>query len=167
MSAEIALVLENVPLFEGLSAEELSSIAELCHEELHAANEVICRAGAEGAHLYILTSGQVTVETVTAAGEVKQLALLHQGDLFGDFAFIYVGPRIAAIRASQPCTVLVLSRESFEVLAEQHPHLGFLVMRNIALRVCWRLRELDLTLLMSGAQESDEPGGLLRWLGLR
>ena len=167
MSAEIAMILENVPLFEGLSAEELASIAELCHDELYAADEVLCRAGEEGTHMYILTSGQVTVETVTAAGEVKQLALLRQGDIFGDFAFIYVGPRIAAIRANQPCTVLALSREGFELVAEQHPHLGFLVMRNIALRVCRRLRELDITLLMSEAEENDEAGGLLRWLGLR
>ena len=165
MSAIDATVLQNVPLFEGLSAEELNSIADLCHEEMYAAEDVICHAGEEGTHMYILTSGQVAVETVTASGEVRQPALLNQGDLFGDFAFIYVGPRIATIRAIQPCTVLAIAREDFERLAEQDNHLGFLVMRNIAQRVCQRLRELDVSLLMS-EEDEEQPGGLLRWLGM-
>lgn len=166
MSAVAPALLENVPLFEGLSAEELARIAALCREEMYPAGDVICHAGEEGMHMYILTSGQVAVETVTAAGEVRQPALLNQGDLFGDFAFIYVGPRIAAIRAVQPCTVLALAREDFERLAQQDNHLGFIVMRNIARRVCLRLRQLDVSLLMNEEEQEEQPGWLLRWLGL-
>jgi len=151
-------------LFEGLSVDELESIAACCTQEMYAADDILCRAGEEGAHTYVLTSGQASVETVTASGEERQLALLNQGQIFGEFAFIHLGPRIVSIRATQPCTVLSVSCENVERIAQQEPHVGFIIMRNLSRRVCRRLRELDVSLLMT-EEEEEESGGLLQWLG--
>jgi len=165
MPDSIAAILQSVPVFEGLSPEELLLVARSCTEVTVGAEELVCTAGEEGSQLYILTSGQVAVETVTGAGELKQLALLSQGHIFGEFAFIHMGPRLVSIRASQPCTLLRLECEDLERLCLQDSHLGFTLMRNLARRVCRRLRELDLSLLMSEEEQEEQTGGLLSWLG--
>jgi CRP-like cAMP-binding protein len=61
-------------------------------------------------------------------------------------ALVDRGPRSATVRAiSKETIVQVISRDDFEELCEKNHHLGYVVMRNIAADLSFKLRHQHLT----------------------
>jgi hypothetical protein len=46
----------------------------------------------------------------------------------------------------EPCTLLVLREPQFASLCESNPRIGFLVMRNLAMDLSYKLRSSNLLL---------------------
>ena len=66
--------------------------------------------------------------------------------MIGELALIDQGYRSASVRATQSsgCALLVLSGADFRALCEQNYRIGFIVMRNLALDVSFKLRHRNL-----------------------
>jgi CRP-like cAMP-binding protein len=61
-------------------------------------------------------------------------------------ALVDRGPRSATVRAiSEKTVVQVIHREAFEKLCDENYHLGYIVMRNIAADLSFKLRHQHLT----------------------
>ena len=73
--------------------------------------------------------------------EKKQsLARLKSGQVFGELAFLDGAARTASAIAVQPTILLVMHRNAFNELIQSEPHLGMMVLRNIALDLSSKLR---------------------------
>ncbi len=68
------------------------------------------------------------------------IATLSTGEIFGELAFLDGAPRVANAIANQATILLVIQRSTFNDLIQREPHLGMVVMRNIALELSARLR---------------------------
>jgi CRP-like cAMP-binding protein len=71
----------------------------------------------------------------------KPVAALTNGQIFGEMAFLDPSPRTAMAVANQASIVLVIQRSAFNELVQREPHLGMVVMKNIALELTNRLRK--------------------------
>ena len=69
------------------------------------------------------------------------VAQFGTGQIFGELAFLDGTPRTAIAIASQASILLVIQRVAFNTLVQHEPHLGMVVMRNIALELSKRLRK--------------------------
>jgi len=141
-------LLGSVELFEGASQEELKMLASICRERTYPSGEVITGQGDTGDELFIVQGGFVEVIRAGLSPEAtpRTVVNLGEGQIFGEMALVDHGPRSATIRAaSDPTTVLVIHREDFERACEQNHRLGYIVMRNIAADLSFKLRHRNLT----------------------
>jgi hypothetical protein len=112
---EKILMLKGTPLFAGVAAEDLSSIARLAEERSFAAGERIVTEGELGDELYVIMSGSVAI---TRGGE--PVNTLMPGEAFGEISVLDAGPRTATATALVETEVLAITSEEFyEILYEQ------------------------------------------------
>lgn len=139
-------LLRSLPIFSGLGEGELRKIARLFTQKLFRAGEVVFRQAANSDEAYVVMRGQLDV---FLTDEGPAVATLTSGQIFGEQAFLDGGARDALVRASQASILLVIQRSSFNDLIQREPHLGMVVLRNIAVELSRKLRKADSLLLES------------------
>ena len=114
--------LAKFPFFEGLESSVLREIAGLFATETCQAGDAIVREGEEGHKFYIIVRGKFDVLKQMEDGD-KRVAVLQDGDHFGEIALLRDIPRTATVRAVGPSVLLSVRREAFHQLTTQHPQL--------------------------------------------
>ena len=107
---------------DSLSAEQMGSMSQELEEVSFQTGETIIQEGDTGDLLYIIKSGQVKV-VKNQNGIDEIIALLEEGDYFGERALILDEPRAASCIAAQDTVCFSLSRENFNKLIESSPEL--------------------------------------------
>lgn len=140
-------ILRGVELFDGLSSSELDQVLKLCQERQFSENEVIATQNTPGTEVYIIQQGFVEVSvTGRSSGASKVIVNLGQGQTVGEMSLIDQGPRSATVRAITSPTVLqVITQKDFENLCEENTRIGYVVMRNIAADLSFRLRQRHMS----------------------
>jgi CRP-like cAMP-binding protein len=143
---ELHQVLQGIDLFEGLSEEELTQVAKICTERRFSQGQTIAKQGAPGEEFYIITEGFVEILLGSRPDrEARVIVSLGTGQVIGEMALLDQGPRSATVRAiSEPTVVQVIPRQRFEALCEQDTHIGYIVMRNLAADLSFKLRHRNL-----------------------
>lgn len=139
--------LRTVELFDGLDEAELEKMAAICSERSYQSGDLITRRGDHSDEMYIVTQGfaEVVVEKTREAGS-RVVFNLGSGQVIGENALLDFGPRSTTVRAVEdPTLVQVIKREDFERLCEQHPHIGYSVMHNLAIDLSFKLRRRNLS----------------------
>jgi len=136
-------ILRGVELFEGLSDADLEQVAALCQERRLSRGELLVKEGDLGEELFIITDGFVEVLLETPRRVVVNLGT---GQLTGEMALVDGGPRSASLRAiSDPTIVQVINKSDFETLCDNNTRLGYVVYRNIAADLSFKLRHRNLS----------------------
>lgn len=116
--------LEHSRLCEGLTMAEVEHVAARVSEIRCTAGEVACRMGDPGDRVYIIARGRLKV-TVPVRGEQERLlTYLGRGDYFGEVALLTGGKQAATVTAILDSDLLVLERDSFFQLFEEHPQIA-------------------------------------------
>lgn len=133
-------LLRALPIFEGLGDGELRKIARLFIQKLYRPGERIFRKGDSGSEAYVVMRGQIDICLEDGA---KPIAVIGNGQIFGELAFLDGAARGAMATAAQPSILLVIQRSAFYDLVQREPHLGMVIMRNVALILSERLRKTN------------------------
>ena len=120
--------------------------------------EVIFHKGDPGETLFMIVQGQVKIVLPSEMGEEALLAVLDEGEFFGELSLIDEQPRSATIVASEPTETLVLHRDAFLKALTQAPELAIDMLRVLSRR----LREADE--FVEDAVFLDVPGRLAKKL---
>ena len=101
------------------------------------AGETVIEEGDEGSWAYVILSGKAKVFKNTGLGEVT-LALMGNGEVFGEMALIEDRPRSASIKAETDLKLRVINREQFNELLRQDPSRLIPIMKSLfeRLRQC-------------------------------
>ena len=144
---ELKPILRNVMLFANLPESELESVANLCYERKLERGEVLAEQGGPGDELFLVTEGFVEV-SIGGQDEANRVVVnLGRGQIIGEMALIDQGPRSATVRAiSDPTIVQVIRREDFNALCEKNTRIGYIVMKDIAADLSFKLRQRNLTI---------------------
>lgn len=143
MSISIDL-LKRVPLFAKLDQKELAQIASICTEEKVNANQLIIEQNTTGTEMYIIDEGSMDV-FISGLNNSRSLVVLGKGQVIGEMALIDQGYRSASVRATnEEVTLYRVESEDFYKLCEQNNHIGYIVMRNLAVDVAFKLRHRNL-----------------------
>lgn len=144
---EIKQIMKGVELFDGLKDEELEKVISLCQERRYKDNDVIAIQNSPGKDLFIIQEGFVEVAVAgRAGGTSKVIVNLGVGQTVGEMSLVDQGPRSATVRAiNTPTVVQVITHEAFEKLCETNTQIGYVVMRNMAADLSFRLRQRHLS----------------------
>lgn len=141
---EVSNIFRNIELFNGLSSTEIESIISICHEKVFSAGQIILTQAESSDDMYIITDGFVDVQ-VRSGERIKDLVHLGIGQVFGEMALVDRGLRSATVKAiNSPTIVQKIQRDDFESLMEQNNHIGYVVMRNLAGDISFKLRHRNL-----------------------
>lgn len=84
---------------------------EHCRREEYGTGETVVRQGDRGDTLYLIEHGEVEVVRAGQRHEEQRLAILRDGDYFGEMAFYRDEPRAATVRTLVPSVFLSLRRD--------------------------------------------------------
>jgi CRP/FNR family cyclic AMP-dependent transcriptional regulator len=141
-------LLKTVSLFNGLSDHQLQRLIDISAEEIFDDEDIIIEQGAEGDKLYFISEGQVEILVRRRPTEPNRSQVyLGRGQIFGEMALIDMGKRSATVRCSQDHTVLrVVDSEDFSDLCGSDTAIGYIIMRNMAIDLSFKLRHRNLDL---------------------
>jgi CRP/FNR family transcriptional regulator, cyclic AMP receptor protein len=142
---DLLKLLKAVELFIGLNDQQLQRLIDISQEKTFKAGEVIFNQGSEGDKLYLIRHGQVEIRVETDAGQSRSQVYLGQGQIFGEMALIDYGRRSATVRAITNGTIVdVIDRDAFTHLCDEDNNIGYIVMRNMAVDLSFKLRHRNL-----------------------
>ncbi len=140
-------VLKTVELFDGLEPAELEAVGALCHERTYQAGQIITTQGDISDDLFVVCDGFVEVLLTRPLSDQAPRTMVHlgRGQIFGEMALVDHGPRSATVRALVDGTIVkIIHRQDFASLCESNHRLGFIVMRNMAADLSFKLRHRNL-----------------------
>ncbi len=136
-------ILSKVPAFAGLSARELKEVAAIVHKREYRASEPVFAQGDPGLGMYIIQEGEVSISISGKGEEERELAVLTEGDFFGELALIDESPRSANARCKTDCILIGFFRPDLFELIEKKNQLGIKIIFKLAEIVSQRLRKTD------------------------
>jgi CRP-like cAMP-binding protein len=163
---EIADRLSAVDVFSPLSTEELRQLATATVGHIFAPGETLIRAGDEGSSMFVVHNGKVAVQVTDTSGP-RTVAVLSEGNFFGEMALFTGEPRTANVVALEETEVLEIGHAAMKHLFETNP--------SLAESISWTIAERQAALAASAEQAAPnslaESAGLLtsikRFFGLR
>ncbi|MBI5739804.1 MAG: cyclic nucleotide-binding domain-containing protein [Nitrospirae bacterium] len=99
--------------FALLEPEKMAAVLDKLEERSFRAGEDIVVEGAKGDLYFIVKSGCVEVIKKNLDGKAERVAVLREGQGFGEEALITGAPRSATVRASDDVIVWTLSQDAF------------------------------------------------------
>lgn len=137
-------ILQQAELFRGLSLEQLAEVGKIAQEEQFPIGAVICRQGDRAETLYIISQGQVEISVANQNGHGEAVVYLGRGQVVGEMTLVDAGRRSASVIAAEDGTsVYSIPNEAFLRLCEMDTGIGYLIMRNIAQDMSFKLRHHD------------------------
>ena len=129
-------VVEQIPIFKGLSPHRLQKVLDICSERRFGVGQAVCEAGDESSEFYVILSGSLSVRT--AAG--LELASVGPMGVVGEMGVLTNRPRSASIRASKNTTALCVEKANLYQLVDADREIGLHIYREFAHLLCDRLR---------------------------
>jgi CRP-like cAMP-binding protein len=94
--------------------------------------------------MYIVAAGSVEV-FIQGLSDSRSLVVLGKGQVIGEMALIDQGYRSASVRSTKEgATLYLIESDSFYSLCAENNHIGFIVMRNLAIDLAFKLRHRNL-----------------------
>ena len=131
-------------LFVGVDVRHLARFMRKGKEQTFKRGETIFDESSRGRDLCLLTRGRVRIDKYTKFGVESLLAILHEGDFFGELSMIDALPRSARAEAMDDSTIVTFSPTDVRALINQSDAFTFNLLRNIAVR----LRTMDQTFVL-------------------
>jgi CRP/FNR family transcriptional regulator, cyclic AMP receptor protein len=137
-------LLNQIPLFAGLSTDDLTQLAAICQERTAAPQEQLIVQNSIGQEMFIIASGSAEVY-IQGLDNERVIVVLGKGQIFGEMALIDQGYRSASVRAGNSgCAVYLVNSQAFNNLCATNLHIGHTVMRNLAKDLAFKLRHQNL-----------------------
>jgi len=132
---DIAENLDEIHIFSDLSQEELEKVANFCTPRTYPKNSMIILEEEFGDTVFGIISGTVKITRVNDEGKEVILALLGQGELFGELAVLDGEARSANALAQEKCTLLAFPKGEFLNLLKTNFKITFSLMGELAKRL--------------------------------
>ena len=132
-------LLKNVSIFNGLSGDELGYISKKMVPKTYDVGQVIILEESEGDDCFFVTEGSVKITQLSKDGREVILAILNEGEVFGEMALLDGDLRSANVIALEKTDALTLKRKDFIDSLKKYPQIAIQLLKEMA----HRLRESD------------------------
>ena len=135
MIANVEEWLARSALYRRLKPEDRARVAQLAQVRSYAEGRTIFAEGDPPSHFITIVQGHAKVFKNTAAGKEVILELFGAGEPLGALAAYEGYPFPATAVATEPTTCLLLPRDAFYGLLEQHPSIVRGLLAGLTLRL--------------------------------
>jgi hypothetical protein len=115
--------LRSVPLFSQLPDDIIARMANRFKTETVSLGNKLIVEGEDRSKFFIIAQGQVEVLSKGVHGSDLRIALLTEGEYFGETELVSDGPSDITVRTITPCILLTLSRKDLDSVLDETPHL--------------------------------------------
>ena len=160
MNKSAKTVLSLSEFFDNLTDAQLEMIASISEIVTCEKGELLIQENEDSDELYVI--GEGSVEILMSQGDAmgpSVVAALLPGQAFGEVSMVDQGARSAAARVAEEETyVLRISGTRLMQLCDEHPEMGYQVMKNLAADLALKIRIANLNirqyqLMLSKGQE--------------
>ena len=134
-NANRAGTLARVPIFSGLSEDELSFLAKRTVPRRFSACETVFTEGEPCTGLYVVESGHVRIFKSSAGGREHVLSIEGPGASVAELPVFDGGNYPASATAIDHATLLFVSKQDFQSLCLAHPQVSLKVLRVVGARL--------------------------------
>ncbi len=127
--------LVSLPLFRGLTTEQLSALNELLHLKRCPAGTPLILSGQSGEICYIILEGTIKIHVEQRDGTTVILATLGAGDSVGEMSLVDDSNRCADVVTLEDTTLLWMSRADYYGCMRAIPEIACNVARILASRL--------------------------------
>jgi hypothetical protein len=115
--------LRSVPLFAKLSDSIIEKLAGSFKTEQVTLGNTLVTEGKDRNKFFVIAQGQVEVLSKGVHGSDLRIALLSEGEYFGEADLVSDKPSDVTIRTINPCVLLTLSRTDLDAQLDKNPGL--------------------------------------------
>ncbi len=147
--------LDKIELFSSLSHGEITQIAGIARRVHLARGEAVFNEGDFEKNIYIVETGQVEIFKRTPLNGEQSIAIMKNGDYFGEMAFFEkAATRSASARTLQTTSLIVIEGPDFERLIHSYPSISLKLLATLS----HRLRETNRMITTGpGTQTANQP----------
>jgi CRP/FNR family transcriptional regulator, cyclic AMP receptor protein len=128
-------LLRSIPMFHGLSDDDLGALVSAVSERHFFAGQVIINQGDPGTEMFIVAAGQVNVFLAGEASRRLSLKDIARGEYFGELALFDDKPRSASALATTDAVLLELSRTTLSTYLALRPQAAMNILQTMAARL--------------------------------
>ena len=140
MQSPVSVMIAGIPLFGELVPDEAKLLEKFLVAHTVAPDDIVFKEGTHGGAVCFVVDGELDV-VKTRAGKEHLIATLSKGQSVGEMSIIDGLTRSATIRATTKATVLILKREDFQKIINDHPQVGIKILKAIARVLSANLRK--------------------------
>ena len=127
--------LQKVPLFHGLSEDQLLEISRLLFERSYNKGRIIFMEGEPGEAVYILKAGFIKLTKRLEDGREHILHFVNPGEVFAEVVLFGGGNYPATAEDQEASVVGVLRNQDIERLLSSHPNMAVEMLRIMSKRL--------------------------------
>lgn len=140
--------LKKMKIFKDFGNEEILKVARVAMEKIYPAGGVIIKEGEVGEGLFSIVDGEVEIrKKIPGEPAEKSLAVLKEGDHFGEMSLIDGKSASASVVALKPTICFVVKKNDYLELVGKEPIIAMKLYRYYTTTLCERLRKTDAFLL--------------------
>lgn len=132
--------LKKIPFFQNLNKRQLMEVSQIIYEREYQENEHLFTFGQPGAALFLIQSGEVSIEITSEDSENYQLAVMGKYSFVGELALLDESPRSATARAKVPSKVYAFFKSDLDKMVETDPQTAAQIYKSLATIVGQRLK---------------------------
>jgi len=159
--ARVVPVLANCPLFGGLTADQLTRVANAAMLVQYEPGEVLMTTGEPSDGFDVIVNGRCGVRIAGASGEAREVTQLEQNHAVGEMGLLLGTPRTADVVALDRTVVVRFGAEVFQKLFETLPAFAHAICRALAERLQGASRSQPMGEAVTLPVPSAEVAGLL------
>jgi CRP-like cAMP-binding protein len=130
-----AALLSRSDLFSALDGDALRRVLGTARSLRCRRNDVIFAEGDDATELFIVRSGRIAIGKQSPDGRESLVALMEEGDLFGEMPLFDDEPRSAQARALEPSELLSVPYPPIKAVLEERPELLWEVVAVLSRRI--------------------------------
>jgi CRP-like cAMP-binding protein len=127
----------KTPLCAGLSAADLTTLANDFGVRKYDRDEIIFHQGDESQEFYIIVQGKIRVFTTSPSGGETSIVIFSVGDVIGEYAAVDSRPRSATAKAIAPTVLLAMTQDRLLQHMRNMPDLALGMIKLLAAKARW------------------------------
>lgn len=127
--------LAKVPIFSGLTENELAFLAQRAVPRRYSAGEIVFGEGEPCLGMYVVESGQIRIFKSSSGGREHVLSIDGPGSSVAELPVFDGGNYPASAAAVDDATLLFVSKQDFHALCLAHPQVALKVLRVVGARL--------------------------------
>ena len=145
-------LIQTVPLFSDLSETSLKVITEKMVARSYDKEKMILIEESAGETFFLIYKGTVKITRMSDDGREVILAILGEGDFFGEMALLDGEGRSANVIALEDAKVLTLQRSDFLDILERFPKIAIHLLKELTARIRHSDQQIE-SLSLSDAEQ--------------
>lgn len=127
--------ISEIPIFASLDQGQINSLENIITIKKYEKGQTIFLEGDSSEFLYIIITGQVQIIKSTRDGKEKIIAIVGDGDFFGEMGILEKDKRSATAKCNKNSNIIVIEKNDFLRLIKNNPQIALRMMTELSHRL--------------------------------